>query len=73
MNLGKYTLAAIFLVAMAAGPGFAAPQDSEDTFTLGDIVVSGEKTSVADIGISQVITESDIKANNSTTLAEALK
>ena len=73
MNLGRYTLAAIFLVAMAAGPGFAAPQDSEDTFTLGDIVVSGEKTSVADIGISQVITESDIKANNSTTLAEALK
>ncbi|WP_041273102.1 TonB-dependent receptor plug domain-containing protein [Desulforapulum autotrophicum] len=73
MKFRRYAVAAILLMAMAGGDLYAATPDPDDTFSLGDIVVKGEKTDVADIGISQVITDVEIKATNSTTLAEALK
>ncbi len=73
MKFKRYAMAAFLLLFMAAGDLWAATPDPDDTFSLGDIVVKGEKTDVADIGISQVITDLEIKATNSTTLAEALK
>jgi iron complex outermembrane receptor protein len=51
----------------------AADSGEQDAFDLGDIVVTSEKMDVGDIGISQVLTQEEIKATNSKTVADALQ
>lgn len=43
-----------------------------DTYELGEVVVTGEKTSVESVAISDVLTAEDIIATNSNTVADAL-
>lgn len=45
----------------------------QDMFTLGEIVVTGEKTDISDIGISETITLEQIEAANSKTVADVLQ
>jgi len=71
MRLKLYFLTATILMATIVGNLHAVTQD--EAFTLGDIVVTGEKSDVTDIGISSVITQDQIQATNSNTLADALK
>ncbi len=71
--LGRYLLAGIFCLGIFAGNLLAAETQSQDTFTLGEIVVTGEKADVSDIGISDTITAEQIEATNSKTVADALK
>ncbi|MEA2061248.1 MAG: TonB-dependent receptor [Thermodesulfobacteriota bacterium] len=61
----------VFGLVMAAWPLSAG--ESTDSFEMGEIVVTGEKASVADIGISQVIMPDMIEAANSRTLADVLQ
>ncbi len=71
--LGRYLLAGIFCLGIFAGNLFAAEAEPQDTFTLGEIVVTGEKIGVADIGISDSITAEQIEATNSKTVADVLQ
>ena len=52
---GRYLLAGIFCLGIFAGNLLAAETQSQDTFTLGEIVVTGEKADVSDIGISDTL------------------
>ncbi len=72
----KHVLQGMVLVVCLtlAAAALAAESTSETKgYTLGEIVVTGEKTAVSDIAITHVITAEDIKTNNSKTVAEALK
>lgn len=61
-------------IMLLAGTGLAAEFGAnDDTYTLGEVVVTGEKTSVADIAITQTLTAEDILKFNSDTVADALK
>ncbi|MGB9498460.1 MAG: TonB-dependent receptor plug domain-containing protein [Dissulfuribacterales bacterium] len=62
-----------FFLCFFAGNGFTEETKSPDTYTLGEIVVTGKKINVADTAISTTMTSEDIKATNSKTVAEALK
>ncbi len=70
---GRYLLAGIFCLGIFAGNLLAAETQSQDTFTLGEIVVTGEKADVSDIGISDTITAEQIEATNSKTVADVLQ
>ena len=70
---GRYLLAGIFCLGIFAGNLLAAEMQPQDTFALGEIVVTGEKTGVADIGISDTITAEQIEATNSKTVADVLQ
>ncbi len=71
--LGRYLLAGIFCLGIFAGNLFAAEMQPQDTFTLGEIVVTGEKADISDIGISDTITAEQIEATNSKTVADVLQ
>lgn len=71
--LARYLLAGIFCLGIFTGNILAEESQSQDTFTLGEIVVTGEKADVSDIGISDSITAEQIEATNSKTVADALK
>ncbi len=58
---------------MLAGTGVAAENGTDETYTLGEVVVTGEKASVADVGLTHILTAEDIQKFNSDTVAEALK
>ena len=58
---------------ISTGSVLAAEVNQDDAFDLGDIVVTGQKVGIADIGISDVITMDDIKATNAKTVADAMK
>ena len=73
MKFKLYVITALFCLAGAVGNLCADTRDGKDAFTLGDIVVSSEKTDVTDIGITNVITNQEIEATNSSTLAEVFK
>ncbi len=62
-----------FLLCFFAGNGLAEETESSDTFTLGEIVVTEKKISIADTAISTTLTSEDIKSTNSKTVAEALE
>ena len=66
-----WTITLVVCVIMAAGV-MAAETSGEEPYNLGEIVVTGEKASVADIAITNVITAEEIKTCNSKTVAEAL-
>ena len=55
--------------------GAAVAEEVEDpaVYKLGEIVITGEMTSVEDIAISNTITAEEIEATNSQTVADALK
>ncbi len=60
-------------LVMAASASAAESTVDQKAYTLGEIIVSSEKTNVADIAINHTITADDIKTYNSKTVAEALK
>jgi len=57
---------------VTAAGAMAAESNAEAPYNLGEIVVTGEKASVADVAITNVITAEEIKTYNSKTVAEAL-
>ncbi len=70
---GRYLAVCLICLGVFAGHLLAGESEDQDAFTLGDIVVTGEKTDIADIGISSIITFEQIEATNSKTVAEALR
>ncbi len=70
---GRYLLVGIFFLGLFGGNLFAAEAPSPDTFTLGEIVVTGENADISDIGISETITVEQIEATNSKTVADVLQ
>ena len=63
----------LLLSCCLAGNGFAQNSPDRDTYELGKVVVTGERTSIESIAISETLTAVDIQATNSRTLAEALQ
>ncbi|MBU4054298.1 MAG: TonB-dependent receptor plug domain-containing protein, partial [Proteobacteria bacterium] len=69
----RFLTVGVFCVLLIAGNLFAATIDLPEAFDLGDIVVTTQAVGVADIGISSEITQEEIKATNSKTVADVLK
>ena len=67
----KFLLAAVCL-GFTGTMAMAETAADQETYRLGEVVVTGEKTSVADIAITHTITADDIKTYNSKTVADAL-
>ncbi|MDX9786084.1 MAG: TonB-dependent receptor [Desulfobacterales bacterium] len=64
-------ICAFLFLLVDSRPGESA--QSIDTFSLGEIVVTGQKESIADVTVSHVLTQADIMATNSKTVADALQ
>ena len=56
MKLRRYLLIGLLCFGVMAGNLMAAEKDQQEAFELGDIVVTGEKADVSDVGISDTIT-----------------
>lgn len=68
---GRNFMLFVFLsLFLASGSLFAA---DPEPFDLGAIVVTSERVNISDVSISQIITQEEIKATNSKTVADALK
>jgi iron complex outermembrane receptor protein len=59
---------------LVSGAAFAEDSGTEsDVYSLGEVVVKGERKGVEDIAITEEITAQEIESRNAKTLAEALK
>ncbi|MCA1988994.1 MAG: Plug domain-containing protein, partial [Desulfarculus sp.] len=68
-------LALCLLLALGAPCGLAAEEASPGRFepyNLGDLVVAGDRGQTSEVSISQELSEAEIEATNSKTVAEAL-
>ena len=63
-------LSVLLCLVLASGNLLAA---DPEPFDLGSIVVTGERVNVSDVGISQTLSQEEIQATNSKTVADALK
>lgn len=71
---GKRLLLCFLTMVFLNGPVWAlAYSGSDSAFSLGEVVVTGEMPGVKDVAISHEITEEEIEATGSKTLAEALR
>jgi iron complex outermembrane receptor protein len=73
MKLMHYFLSGMLCLGLVAGSSFSAEAAEQEAFTLGEIVVTGEKSDISAIGISETITFEQIEATNSKTVADALE
>jgi outer membrane cobalamin receptor len=78
MKLMHYFLSGMLCLGLVAGSSFSAEATEQEAaeqeaFTLGEIVVTGEKSDISAIGISETITFEQIEATNSKTVADALE
>lgn len=71
-TLGSFLCLWCFLCISADAKTNEPKETPDDIYKLGEIVVTGEKTSVESVAISTVMTAEDIIATNSNTVAEAL-
>ena len=71
MFIRRLFMIGFLCLSLATGNLFA--EEVPDAFDLGEIVVTSERSNIADIAISQVLTQEEIKATNSKTVADALR
>ena len=72
--MAKHFLSTLILSLLFGTGSFALAASPEpDTFELGAIVVTSDRVDVSDVAISQKISQTEIKATNSKTFADALK
>ncbi|WP_027370807.1 TonB-dependent receptor plug domain-containing protein [Desulfovermiculus halophilus] len=71
---GKLTTCVIVCLGVLLSSGVSGAQsEPEPAFSLGEVVVSGKRPGVEDIGITTEMSSKDIEATGSKTLAEALR
>ncbi|WP_462324187.1 TonB-dependent receptor plug domain-containing protein [Desulfoplanes sp.] len=63
----------VLAVGLSCPTAWAADKSAEDVYTLGEMVVTGDKPGVKDVAITNDITAEEIKATNAKTVAEALQ
>ncbi len=69
----KRCLIALLMACLVIPGNLSAAEEPADVFSLGEVVVKGEAGDVSDVGITQTVTFEDIKATNSSTIADAMK
>ena len=73
MRSERLLLCFVFMVILIAPSRAFSQSEAEPGFTLGEVVVSGKRPGVEDIGIHTEMSSREIQATGSKTLAEALR